>query len=463
MRLLRLLPRFRRVYREIAALEARETWCRGEIEALQLERLNRVWAHAVAHVPYYRELRVRAGLPDRFRSLAEFRAGVPVLNRSVVRDRPQAFLSERARPGRWGRTSGSTGSPVRVFWPHDASIESLRCRYRHQARWGIDPFDRQVFVWGDSGDSTLPVPARFLAQCRRWAQDRLRNRLRLSPLLVGRDDLREHLRKLTAFRPAALYAYSSAAYLLAREAEATGRRCDSLRLAVLTAEAAPPAMVRTIERAFGVPAVNEYGSVECGPVAGEGPDRTLRVREDGLLVETLPRGDGRWDIVLTALFNPSFPLLRYAIGDLTDAPLNVPPRGFAALANVAGRANDLLRGRSGRAVHWAGLEFVFEHDLGVRRYTAHQRRDGSLFVEVEPTDPVVAPDVARLRRQLHDLVEGYPVEVVVVPALKPRPGGKHRCVLSELAPSRGDTDFEGVRAPGGGATHSPTAPEAPAS
>ena len=444
MRLLRLLPRFRRVCRDIAVLEARETWFRAEIEGLQLERLNRVWTHAVAHVPYYRELRARAALPDRFGSLAEFRAGVPVLSRSVVRDRPHAFLSEQSRPGRWGRTSGSTGSPVRVYWPHEASLESLRCRYRHQARWGIDPFDRQVFLWGDGGDSTLPRPARLMARCRRWARDRLRNRIRLSPLLVGRDDLRDHLRTLVAFQPAAIYAYSSAAYLLAREAEAMGRRCDSLRLAVLTAEAAPPAMVRTIERAFGVPAVNEYGSVEFGPIAGEGPDRTLQVREDSLLVETLPRADGRWDIVATTLFNPSFPLLRYAIGDLTDAPLDIPARGFATLANIAGRANHLLRARSGRVVHWASLEFVFEHDLGVRRYTVRQRSDGSLIVEVEPTDPAVPPNVGRLRRQIHELVEGYPVEVVVVSVLKPWPGGKHRRVLSELALRWGETGCEAV-------------------
>src|ERR1700710_476641 len=85
MRLLRLLPRFWRVRRDIAVLEAREAWSRTELESFQLERLNRVWVHAVAHVPYYRELRTRAALPDRFRSLEEFRAGVPVLTRAVVR------------------------------------------------------------------------------------------------------------------------------------------------------------------------------------------------------------------------------------------------------------------------------------------------------------------------------------------------------------------------------------------
>ena len=433
MQLLRLLPRFWRVSRDIAVLEAREAWSRTDIESFQLERLNSVWAHAIAHVPYYRELRTRAALPDRFHSLEEFRAGVPALTRSVVRARSQAILSEQKRRGLWTRTSGSTGFPVSVYWPQEAIIESLRGRYRHQARWGIDPFDRQVFLWGN-GDATLSGAARLRAQVRRWATDRLRNRIRLSPLLTERSQLRDHLRRLVAFRPAALYAYSSSAGLLAREAEASGVRCDSLRLAVLSAEVASPATVRAVERAFGVPAVNEYGSVECGVIATEGPDRVLQVREDNLLVETGRRDDGRWDTLVTTLGNCSFPPLRYAIGDATDAPLAVPARGFATLANIAGRASDSLRARSGRVVHWSTLEFVFEHDSGVRRYAAHQRSDGSVAVEIEAANPALPPDAARLRRQLHEMVEGYPVEVVVVPALRTRPGGKHRCVVSELAP-----------------------------
>ena len=59
MKVLRYLPRFRRAYREMRVLEAREVWSRGEIEAFQLDRLNGVWGHAVQHVAHYRGLRER--------------------------------------------------------------------------------------------------------------------------------------------------------------------------------------------------------------------------------------------------------------------------------------------------------------------------------------------------------------------------------------------------------------------
>lgn len=127
MNLLRLLPRFRRAEREMTVLESRERWSRGEIEAFQLDRLNGVWGHAVAHVPYYRGLRADRRLPGRFASLDEFRAAVPVLSKAAVRANPSVFLSERAQPGGWRRTSGSTGNPTPVYWGAAAHQEVLRC------------------------------------------------------------------------------------------------------------------------------------------------------------------------------------------------------------------------------------------------------------------------------------------------------------------------------------------------
>ena len=65
VKLLGFLPRFRQAYRELAALEARERWSRVEIDSWQLDRLNVLWQHAVACVPYYRQLAASIRLPAR--------------------------------------------------------------------------------------------------------------------------------------------------------------------------------------------------------------------------------------------------------------------------------------------------------------------------------------------------------------------------------------------------------------
>jgi phenylacetate-CoA ligase len=431
MRLLRFLPRFRAARRALRQLEERERWPRAQIEAFQLERLNAVWGHAVAYVPHYRRLAAEAGLPQRFASLDEFRAAVPVLPKAAVRERGRDFLSERAARGHWTRTGGSTGTPMDCYWAADAHCTMLRGKYRFQASWGLDIFVRTVFLWGHSA-SLKPGLAGLVARLRQPLEDRLRNRLRLSAYRLGRDDLRHYLRRIAAFRPALLYGYSRALALLAEEAEAESFRCDSLRLAVLTGEPASVHLVATIERVFGIPAVVEYGSVECGFLAGEGPDRRLRVREDGVLLETLPR-QGRHDIVVTVLSNPSFPLLRYAIGDVTDAALEVPDHGFAVLKNVVGRNNDLIVSRSGGLLHSAHFDALFKYETRlIRRFRVHQQTDGGVRVALELTDPAASLDLAPLEAKLRELVEGYPVTLEVVEALPRTPAGKHRLVLSDL-------------------------------
>jgi phenylacetate-CoA ligase len=434
MNLLRLLPRFRAAYRALAELERRESWSRAEVEAFQLDRLNALWSHAVHHVSYYRDLRKEKSLPERFASLLEFRARVPLLNKDLVRSSPRVFLSERAGPGSWQRTGGSTGSPMSVYWGAEAHREMLRAKYRVDASWGLDVFDRKVFLWGHAG-SFAPGLAGWTARMRQPVEDRLRNRLRLSAYRLGPEDLADCLKRMERFRPASIYGYSTAMSLLAQYARAAGFQCPSLKLAILSGEPAFPHLIEAVRGGLGIPAIIEYGAVECGFIAGQGREGKLRVREDMTMVETLPRADGLFDIVITVLNNPAFPLIRYAIEDVTAAPLEVPETGFAVLHNVWGRRNDMVVGRSGRLVHSQGIKHVFEYCPGVRRFRAYQNVEGELFVTVEAVC-AAAPDTTEARRQLYELLEGYPVNIDVVHALPGTLAGKHRWIVSDLAERR---------------------------
>ena len=126
--------------------------------------------------------------------------------------------------------------------------------------------------------------------------DRLRGRLRLSAYEMGGTDLEHYLRQIRSFRPAMLYGYSSAVLMLARRAKELGVTCPSLRMCILTGEPAFDWLKGEVESGLQAPVCVEYGSVETGVMANEWPDRTLRVREDKTLIETVRRDDGYYDI-----------------------------------------------------------------------------------------------------------------------------------------------------------------------
>jgi len=231
-----------------------------------------------------------------------------------------------------------------------------------------------------------------------------------------------------------LYGYSTSLYLLAQEAERKGFAADFLKLCVLTSEIVRPEMKAVVEQGFGVPAIVEYGASECNLIAGEAPDRTLRVREDIVLVEALPREDERFDLVVTILGNSSAPLLRYAIGDVTNKAIEHPERGFAVLSDVCGREDDLLISGNGRVIHSALVGLVFEQEIqNVRCFRVHQKADGALNVKLEPEEGFSKNDLAACTARLHELIDGFPVHVEIVSRVPLLSNGKLRAATSDLA------------------------------
>ncbi len=436
MKIARFLPRFREAYRSFGELEEREGWTRSQLNTFQLQRLNQVWTHAIRHVPYYRGIQAELALPKHFESLAEFTDTVPVLQKSFLRENSGDFLSEKPQPGSWHRTSGSTSTPLMVFRGHHAHHEMLRTNYRYYRLWGHDIFDRMVFLWNVEATHTPGLKSK-IKRCREFAEDKLRNRLRLSAHTLGSQDLQGYLEKIAAFKPSAIYSYSRAAYLLAIEAKKQGFTCPSLKVINLTSEPASEHVLRTVQEGLGAPCIVQYGCVEFGFIGGHWPDKTLRVREDILFLETLPRQDAHYDVVLTNLNNPSFPLLRYDIGDVTDQPLEVPPRGFSILKNISGRCGDLLYTPVGRCLHPIVVETLFEENYFkyVRRYQIHQRADYSILALVELNDPTNVPNTKQLAKHLTIQLDGCPVEVQIVTKIAQTSAGKHRNVISEVAVS----------------------------
>ena len=425
MTIAKYLPRFRQAARRLAEVEAREHWSPPQMREWQLERLNELWKHAAANVTYYHYLAGEHSLPPRFDSIEHFTSTMPLLSKESIRQRPDDFVFLAGRSGRWRKTSGSTGIPMQFFESAATHQQILTYQYRFRQLWGLDIFDRAAFLGAGTAQSAGTID--------RWREslvDRLRNRVRIPVHQLGRDQLARQLDRMAKFRPAYLYGYSRAIYLLALEAIARGLGCDSLRVVMMTSEPAFPHMIATVERSFGVPAVIEYGATECGVTAYEWRDRKLRARADRVLIETLPRDDGRFDIVKTVLDNHDFPLLRYRIEDVTDAPIETG-NAFPVLQNIAGRNDDVLYAADDSPVHPAEIDGIFESAAhsAVRRYRLHQSAAGEIAVQIEPVDR--SCDVQTIQAAVARIVPGRDVRIELVDHIEQTIAGKHRLITSD--------------------------------
>lgn len=441
---IKLLPQFRDLDRQLAVLAGREQWSRAEVEALQLERLNTLWQQARTNVAYYEALAASRRLPPKFQSLAEFTALVPRLTKAEIRVNQQRLLSRQRVAGHWNMTGGSTGEPTRVFWSTEGVRESLRGKYRFCQQWDIDPLARVAFLWGHA--SALRIgPMGWWRALKQRAVDRLRNRVRFSAYRTTPADLQRYLQTMAKFGPQWLYGYSSAVYLLAREAEEMNFQCPALEAVVMTSEPILPAYRAAVRRGLNAMAIGEYGTIDCGFIGGETPVGGYQVREDNVFFETVPNALGTYDIVVTPLTNPAFPLIRYELGDTTDKPLSRPERGFGTVPQILGRSNDLLVSASGVVLHWVVFMDTVEQVVpSFGRFAVHQRADRSLRLEFEAQAcPARARWQEDLRRLLDDLTEGLPLEISIVEHLTLTRAGKRRFITSDvdlasIAPARSE-------------------------
>lgn len=429
MTVLNIIPRFRAARASIQTLESREQWSRGDIEAFQLEKINLLWKLAKRNSAYYSRLANEKTLPEQFRSLSEFSATMPILDKSLVRSSPELFLSKKMQPGQWQRTGGSTGDPLRVYWSHQAHRRVLAAKYRFDAMHGVDFLERKAWLWGHHASFATGIRGR-VERSKQRVSDMMRRRKRYSAYRLGAKDIEAHLIAISKFRPTSIYGYSSAVYLLAKQALQQGVNLESLRLCTFTAEPCPDFFLDTTRQAFNCAAAIEYGSVECGLMANSFPDNTLRIREDLVYLEHLEPEGGRYPILVTVLENDAFPLIRYRVEDVVSDPIVRPKHGFAILKHVVGRDNDVLISRRGELVHSMAIKHILEVDPRIRRFQVTQSREGDLSVLIESNSPARELNLERIHRSLSDFVDGYDVAISVTPQISGNLAGKHRWIQS---------------------------------
>jgi phenylacetate-coenzyme A ligase PaaK-like adenylate-forming protein len=172
------------------------------------------------------------------------------------------------------------------------------------------------------------------------------------------------------------------------------------RKAVVTAEALPKALAEEFRQVYGVDAYQSYGTADLGLVAYETPAREGLVVDEGVLVEIVRPGtgdpvpEGEVGELLVTTFNPDYPLIRFATGDLSAIMPGQSP---------CGRTNRRLRGWLGRADQTTKVKGMFVHPSQIAEITRRHPEVGRARLVVERADGL---DRMTLRCELAAPAEG---------------------------------------------------------
>jgi phenylacetate-CoA ligase len=202
-------------------------------------------------------------------------------------------------------------------------------------------------------------------------------------------------------------------------------RFPSLRFLLCSYEFVSVVHRRILQRVFGVPVFNLYGSTETGHLLMEDDRGEMKPAYDTALLEVVePDTAGVGDLVVTTLTNDYMPLLRYRIGDLVERQ----ERPYRTSYRVHGRRRDALRRADGRRVTTLEVDECFDQLAGIAHYQLGQNAQGECALKWIPDGPGPAPeDLQTLVARLQALVQ-VPGRILTerVPLLLPAPSGKFR-------------------------------------
>lgn len=285
----------------------------------QWQLVMRTVNKAVREVPYYRKSYEDIGwdINRKIFSYEEF-LNFPKVEKESLRDNLTEFLNPNYR-GRvtLGRTSGSTGQSLTLYYNSEHESCSDAGRWRAKDWWGIRPGSRHVTIWG------RPFTG-YRDQLSQRAKSYLMNTLLFSAFDLNEETLENIWEKIFHFKPSIIYGYPSAIFPLSVYIKENNKQADRLGLKVImtTAETITSQQRLFIEEVFGCKTANEYGCSETGGFVYECPNDGWHISSEHTFIEFLdhkgkPKAPGQTgEIYITHLKNDYMPLIRYKVGDM---------------------------------------------------------------------------------------------------------------------------------------------------
>lgn len=286
---------------------------------------------------------------------------VPVMRKADLQQPLKKRLSfEYSKKSAYvGKTSGSSGHPF-IF---------AKDRFAHALSWaGFQ--DRYKWYDIDLNKSLQArfygIPLDFYGNIQERLKDRISLRRRFNIFDLSEKKMEDFLDRFRKSDFDYLNGYTSAIVLFARFIHDKGLTlkalCPSLKICIVTSERLFEKDKKLIEKALGVPVINEYGASEVGLIAFEDRDNHWIVNSEDLYLEILDEDDnilplgkeGR--VVITSLYNKAHPMIRYDIGD-TGMLSEKSSLKRPVLEKLIGRTNDIARLPDGKVV--PGLTFYY--------------------------------------------------------------------------------------------------------
>jgi phenylacetate-CoA ligase len=406
-----------------------ETLTRPEIEALQLERLQKTVAHCM-NSEFYRKRFEAAGIkPEDIKTLEDIHK-IPLTTKQDLRDTyPFGIASVPLRDCvRLHSSSGTTGNPTVILHTQ-----------RDLEQWG-NAVARCLWMVGARPEDVFQNTSGYGMFTGGLGFQYGAEKLGMLTVPAAAGNTKRQIKFMTDFGTTVVHAipsYATRIYEVMQQEGVDPKKDTQLKILAIGAEPHSDEQRKRIENMLGVKAYNSFGMSEmCGPgVAFECQEQNgMHIWEDYYLVEILnpdtlePVPDGEMgELVLTTLNREAMPLLRYRTRDLTRIIPGECPCGrhHRRIDRMRGRTDDMivLKGVNIFPIQIEQILMQFKELGSNYLITLHtEESNDAMTVEVELGQDLT-DDYTVLQRLTHNIARALHDEILLTPHVKLLPSG----------------------------------------
>jgi len=404
---------------------------------LQNRKLRVLVRHAYENVPYYHKLFNSVKLkPDDIRRKEDL-VKIPITTKKALQKLP---ITERIARGVdisnciKGRTSGSTGEPLDVFFGR----RELSYRIAMQTRvYGLSFTNKKVSILDREPFPTKGSPAKIFGKVRKCLNHLGLWRRYYFSLF---DDPRHLVLKLLEIKPDVIETYPSMLKLMVKFMKEENIHGIAPKLIFTEAELLNKEDRKQIETAFGTKLTDLYGIVEFGILAWEcNKHEGYHFNNDIILVEAIKDNQQVYgkegEVVCTDLTNYAMPFIRYAVED--RAILSKEKHGcgcnFPLIKLIQGRSNDFITCPSGKILSPLLLGVGLEKIEGIGQYKLIQENISTFNVQISKGQAFKEATIEEFENVLREILgRDIKININIVDEIPREKSGKIRPIVSKV-------------------------------
>lgn len=334
-----------KIKKVLQELRIHQYFSADQLQAIQQQRLERLFTQAQSFTAYY--------------SNAQSFDDLPVLTKEIVNRSFNDFVNAHFKKKQIRKlTGGSTGMPFAYYTNHYSLSFMWAGIILSWEAAGYRVGDKVAFIAGSSLYKTS------------WKHQVFYKLLNVDILHASpleNNIMKGYADKIRKNKTAIIYGYAHAIGAMAEFLLSQPRQnFPSLKGVICTAELLTPAARKNIELAFGVKVYNQYGCNEAGVSAFECEHNRMHLINTRAVYET----DQNGTLISTDLSNEGFIMMKYNTTDIVEFSDEqcACKRNFPIIKRVVGRLNDVVVDMENRVLHASFFGMALSKDTTIQQY-----------------------------------------------------------------------------------------------